>query len=287
MATHAPGRRDRRGMTLVEIIVSLTLFALVLAIGAMTSQRLLTVQAATAVRSARTSATLDALETLRRHVAGAQVARGDLRVARDTALELLHTIGVVTVCRIRHDTLTIATAHDSLPWAGSLPRAVTPDDRVRIWRDGAGEWTDARILTVAAAAGACGDSAAHTTDRASQRLVLDHAPASVRPGALIRVLQRERWSLLRSGDGSWSLALAIWDAARNRFSVPQPLVAPLAAAGARGGAGFEVRAIDAAGAAITDTLYARTAAVVAVLRTARHARLGTFTDSVRIHVATP
>ena len=272
----------RRGLTLVEVIVALALLAVVLSIGAISAQRVLVVQSALAVRSSRSGAIRDALQALRRHLANVEPAAGDLRMARDSVLELVHTIGVVSACRVSRDTLVIATAADSLPWAASVPRAVTDDDAVRVWHDSAALWSTHRVVAVASASGACGDSASVWPDRASHRLVLADSLRGVVPGAPVRVLQRERWSLLRSGDGSWALSLATWDATRSAFTVPQPLASPLAAPGAR--AGFTVRALDAAGRLLADSALGQASAVMVVLRSAPHARQGDFSDSVRINV---
>ena len=283
----APGRsgvRARCGLTLVEIIVALVLLAVVLSIGSIAAQRVLVVQSALALTASRSSAIRDALQALHRHLANVEPAAGDLRVARDTLLELVHTIGVVTACRVSRDTLVIASAADSQPWAASLPRAVTADDGVRVWHDAAATWSTHQVVSVASASGVCGDSAWAWPDRASQRLVLADSLAGVVPGAPVRVLQRERWSLLRSGDGSWALSLATWDAVRGAFAVPQPLVSPLSPPGARAGAGFSVRALDAVGRLLTDSALVRASSVMVVMRSARHARQGDFSDSVRIHV---
>ena len=93
-------RATRAGVTLVELLVAMVLLLVLLAISSTSMQRLLAVQARTGTGDARGNATSDALQTLRRHAATIDLAAADLRVARDTALELVHTVGVTTVCRV-------------------------------------------------------------------------------------------------------------------------------------------------------------------------------------------
>ena len=114
--------------------------------------------------------------------------------------------------------------------------------------------------------------------------MLTDTTVNVRAGTLVRVLQRERWSLVRGGDGAWALSMATWDATRSAFNTPQPLITPLAPPAAAGGAGFVIRAIDARGALVADSALATTRSLIAVLRAPRHALYGTLADSVRINV---
>lgn len=278
-------RRTRAGVTLLELLVSMLLLLVVIAIGAVTSQRTLTVQSRLGVLTARRDGISDALRTIGRHAAGVDPAAGELLAARDSLLELRHTIGVATVCRSGGDTLILEHGPDSVAWAGTLPRAVTADDELRLWDDGVGRWAGRRILTIGSASGACGDSTTPWPGRAAFRVVVDSFVGAIRPGGLVRVLQRERWSLVRSGDGRWSLSLATWDAARRAYDPSQPLLAPLASPIAPGGQGFTVRAIDRAGVVLIDSIaLRRTRSLLATLRTAAHSRLGTTVDSIRVNV---
>ena len=278
-------RELRAGVTLIELLVSMVLLLIVIAIGAVTAQRTVAVQARLSAQTARRDGISDALRTLERHAAGVDPAAGDLLAARDSVVELLHTIGIATVCRSGGDTLVLEHAADSLPWAGTLPRAVTGDDELRVWDDGAGRWMRRRIVAVGSAGGACGDGVTPWAGRAVQRLRIDSAVDQLRPGSLVRVLQRERWSLVRSGDGSWSLSLATWDAARRAYDASQPLLSSLAAPSAPGGRGFTVRALDRVGATLLDSAALRRArALLFTVRSASHSRYGTTIDSIRVNV---
>jgi type II secretory pathway pseudopilin PulG len=286
-AAGATEMRDfrRAGVTLIELIVSIVLLLVVVAIGAIAARRTLAIQARMSLRDARASAMSDALTTLARHAATADPRRTDLRRARDTVLDVVHSFGFTSVCRVRGDTIVTTTDADSLPWSAVAPRSVTVDDEVRVWRDGFSDWQQRGIRAIGSASGACGDSTRTWPGRAAQRLVLSDSIGGVQIGALIRVLQRERWSLVRGGDGVWALSMATWDAARGAFQVPQPLLAPLAGPAAVGGAGFTVQAIDARGVVVFDSVgLASARSLIAVLRSPRHQIYGQLTDSVRINV---
>jgi prepilin-type N-terminal cleavage/methylation domain-containing protein len=273
----------RAGVTLIELLVTLFLTAILISIAGASLQRVLAVQSETTRADGRRTALTDALHTLVRHAASADPARGDLRSVRDTALEFTHAIGSATVCRAAGDTLVITGSADSLPWSATLPRAVTDDDALRVWHDADARWITRRTRTAGTATGACGDSGSTWPDRATQRLLLDAPTAGMRPGAIVRVLQHERWSLVRSADGTWSLALATWDEARNTFGVPQPLLAPLAPPA---GDGLRARALDALGTPLADSALPRTRTLLVAIRYAPTARRGAITDSVRIDVGT-
>ena len=276
--------RIPRGVTLIELLVSLMLLLVVIAIGAIAARRTLSIQARSAMIDGRASAISDALRTLERHTADADPQRNDIRSARDTAMDIVHPIGVTSVCRSQADSAIITAGGDSLPWSTTLPRAITTDDRLRLWSDAQQAWIDRGVRSVGPATGLCGDSAVYP-GHAMQRVVLGDTLGALRAGMPVRVLQRERWSLVRGGDGAWALSMATWDAARAAFNTPQPLLAPLASPSAAGGAGFVIRAIDARGAVVADTALAATRALIAILRAPRHAVYGTLSDSVRINVA--
>ncbi len=276
--------RARAGVTLIELMVALVLLSMVLAIGALIAQRVLHVEYRTSALSVRRQSLSDALVTLARHVAEIDPRAGDLRVASDTALELLRPVGVTSVCRIVADTLTVGSGSDTLAWSTRLPRSVAVGDQVRAWTDATGRWQTRTVIDVLPASDACGDSVFPWPDRAVQRVVIDDSMPTIHPGAVLKVLQHERWSLLRGGSGEWSLALSAWDPARAQLGIPQPVHSPLASPIAPGGAGFSVRAVDTVGAVLTAGQLTRARSLLVVLRTPAHVRFGVTSDSVRINV---
>ena len=289
MPAHAADKttRPRRGLTLIELLVALSLLLVLLGIGSIAARRALSTQTLASAADGRAVAISDALQTLARHASDADPANGDLFVARDTALQLRHGIGITSVCRASADTLVTSIGSDAKPWSTALVRLVTDDDQVRLWHEPTRTWILRSVRSATPTTGACGDSAAPWPEWASQRLLLTDRIPGVTAGSPVRVLQRERWSLVRGGDGNWSLALATWDAARASFGTPQPLLSPLAAPSAPNGPGLSVRAISAAGTTLADTALNQTRSIVAVIRSTTHPRLSAHTDSVRINVRTP
>jgi len=275
---------SRPGVTLVELLVVLVLVSMLVTIAGASTQRILAVQTRLSSADGRRTASSDALQTLTRHVASADPTLGDLRTARDTALEFVHALGSTTVCRSHGDTLVVTSGADSLPWVTTLPRLITDDDAVRVWHDDDSRWVARQVRDVSSAAGACGDSSLAWPGRATQQLILDSAATGLRPGAVVRVLQRERWSLVRGADDNWSLSLATWDPTRLRFAVPQPLLSPLATPSAMAGAGLETHALDAVGRRLPDSALARARSIVVVLRHATTGRHDIIVDSGRIDV---
>jgi hypothetical protein len=279
-----PHAAPRSGLTLVELLVAMTTLLLVLAIGARVTRRVLESESRMSTTGARRHALADALLTLTRHAESIEPLQGDLLAARDTALELLHPVGMSVVCGVRGDTLTLSAERDSVAWSATLPRSVSAGDRVRVWSETTADWQQREVIAVSGASGACGDSLAPWPDRAAQRIRLNDSIAALRPGAIVRVLQPQRWSLVRSGTGDWSLSLASWEFARGALGTPQPVFAPLAPPAAPGGPGLRVRAIDAAGRVLDAASLSRARSLLIVLRSAIHPRFGAIADSVRINV---
>jgi type II secretory pathway pseudopilin PulG len=275
----------RPGTTLVELVVALSLLLLIIAIGGTTARRTLDTQSRLATLDARATTISDALRTLSRHAATIEPSLGDLHSTRDTMIDFTHAFGDATICRVASDSVVIITSADSTPWSTALPRAVTSEDDARIWHDARQRWETRAVRTAGAATGTCGDSTAPWPGTALQRLVLADTLPGLRPGAPMRTLQRERWSLVRGGDGAWALSLATWNRGTRAFNTPQPLAAPLAAPSAPTGAGLVIRAIDATGTPLPDSALRNTRTLDITIRASPHVRYGTPSDSVRINVA--
>jgi prepilin-type N-terminal cleavage/methylation domain-containing protein len=277
--------RRHPGFTVIELLVSLVLLSMLVMLSAQTARVALTTQARTDHLASRASALADARRTLRAHLAGIAPTRNDLHEVRDTVLDLTHTLGSTVVCRVMGDTVVIAARVSGAPWHAAAARLVDRGDMVRVWNERVAAWSDHVVLDARSASGPCGDATRPWPEAASQRLVIaDTLPSRVRPGAPIRVMQRQKWSLVRGSDGLWSLSLATWDAALARFATPQPLVSGLAAPSAPEGAGFAVRAEDSVGSTLSTALLTRTRHVSVRLRAARHPRYGSLTDSVLVNV---
>ncbi len=281
--------RTRGGFSLAELLVSLILTLVVVSIGALSARRTVGGLTKLSTIDTRAAGISDALQTLSRHVANADPQAGDLRSVHDSVLDLMSTIGVTSACRVRADTVVLlapasAASDDTLPWAAVLPRAVSIDDELRYWHPQSATWRSLSVRAVGSASGSCGDSLAPMPGTAGQRVIISDTLPPTMVGTVIRVLQRERWSLVRSSDGQWSLSQSTWDTSTNAFAASQPLYAPLSAPTSSDGGGFVVSAFDARGTRLADSTLAQARTVVAQLRAPRHARFGSFVDSVRINV---
>jgi type II secretory pathway pseudopilin PulG len=279
-----PSVQSRAGVTLIELLLSLVLLALVIAMAGATLKRILVVEFRATNAASQQTALADALRTLRLHTESASPADGDVIVAADTVLDIRSDFGVTSACRANGDTVVTALDNHAVPWASSLPRQITAGDLVRVWSDSLQAWRVREVKAVASASGACGDSTAAGTGRAGQRLILHDSVPNIVTGAVLRIAQRERWSLVRGGDGRWSLGLALWDAARGASGVPQPLVSGLAKPSSAGAGGMAVRAVDASGATLTAAELHRTRSIFVALRSETQPRVPQSADSVRINV---
>ena len=138
----------RPGLTLIEIIVSLALLLVLLSVGSLVARRSIQVLLTVSATELRSGTLSDALRTLTRHLRNADPAAHDLRVARDSVLDLVHTIGAATLCRVSRDTIVLAAPNDALPWSSTLPRWVTTDDAVRVWHDSDARWIERDVRSI-------------------------------------------------------------------------------------------------------------------------------------------
>jgi hypothetical protein len=229
--------KSRLGAGLAEMIVALTLSAIVSAAGA--------TALASAERYARASrATADARRTLRE---AAAVLTSDLRVAPsdsvrvrgDTALDFLGLVGVSAVCVSSGAVLVLPpdVSSSGMPYSSWRTVPETGDILALFDTAGAGGWKTAIVDSAAAQTNAAGcrpssglmssaDSVAH---RPVTRVVLQtsFSPAVAIVGAPVRVLRSGRYALTRAADRSWSLSYR--RCAGSSCAVAQPVAGPFAA----------------------------------------------------------
>ncbi|MEO7711883.1 MAG: prepilin-type N-terminal cleavage/methylation domain-containing protein [Gemmatimonadaceae bacterium] len=237
-------RRLRLGVTLVELLVALTLAAIVL--GSATSVLL---------RQQRTGAALGssvATDAQLRGAAGALAAElsvlsasaGDLQAgeARDTALQLRSLVTRGVACDDGIGVTIVAGDGDESSGAldGVVPRVGDsvwwyPGDSTRRWRS-------ARIASSDSVTAPCRITSAPS--RPARRLGLAGTD-SVPSGAPLRVTRQVRYAFYRSGDGSWQLGMREWIDATARFAAPQPIAGPFVTRSGESRTGFQY--FDAAG----------------------------------------
>jgi hypothetical protein len=217
-------------------------------------------------------------------------AAGDIIAFSDSSLELRATIGTAVACDTAAGGGAIHLAPDpgtGGPYAPPLAAFATPpgDGDVALIFDGGSQpvaadaWVSVPVSGYSVAAGLCASSPWRDVlpgDRESVRLRVGaghRVPATVRPGAIVRVLRRVRYRFYRAASSEWFLGYSEWNG--SGFSVVQPVSGPFAPyrAGARGG--FALRYFDDTGAELASGANASAIARVEIV--ARALSAGGFT----------
>ncbi|HEY9225576.1 MAG TPA: prepilin-type N-terminal cleavage/methylation domain-containing protein, partial [Gemmatimonadaceae bacterium] len=236
----------RRGVTLVELLVTVVVGGIALSLVAGIALRQQRVFADMANLAAVTGQLRETSAILPIDLRSAASAAGDIREARDTSIELRATIASAVVCDTTASGLLLAP-----DYTGSAS-AITAGDSAWLFdaRDSGDVWKPRRIMAATTApSGQCAalgptlsDSGRNVTRIA---LTLDSAPPRDWTGAPMRVTRVLRYSLYRSSDGSWNLGERDWNPATSRFNTIQPVSGPFLSA-ASGGLVF--RYADSTGA---------------------------------------
>jgi hypothetical protein len=240
-------KRERCGTTLVEVLVALVLAGLVLATATLSvlhQQR--TASRVAALWSAQ-SQLGPAATLLPGELAQLAFNSGDLVAgeASDTAVELRAPVASSISCdsAVGSATLIPATA-DSLLLGGvaSAPRV---GDSLWWFPEGDSSWRGRRVVAVGARSVQC--TGPVSVRGSAVRLTLD-SPDTVPAGSPIRVTRMTRYSVYRSGDGSWQLGRREWTEPARQLAAIQPVAGPFLRLGRGAGTpttGF--RYFDAAG----------------------------------------
>ena len=211
----------RRGVTLVELVVALSLGGIVLAVAA---GSLLRQQRAVRWIDGISGAELQSRSVLRLLADELEpLDAGDLAAgqASDSSIELRAVVAASLTCDSAA-TVTLVPETDASPPLGVVARAPVVGDSVWLYRDSLG-WRGHPVTSVARATAACGVPT--TASGPTYTLALD-APAGVRAATPVRVTRRERWVVYRAGDGRWQLGVRDWSASTSRFLAPQPVAGP-------------------------------------------------------------
>ncbi|HTI64091.1 MAG TPA: prepilin-type N-terminal cleavage/methylation domain-containing protein [Gemmatimonadaceae bacterium] len=288
-----------RGFTLVELLVTIVVAGVVLGLLTLTGlrqQRLL----ADLLDDASLSGQLrDAAALLPIQLRAVSAAGGDLRDARDTALEVRGTIASGVVCDIANNSLILAAPTPGSETYASYATSIQPGDTAWLYVTGAlaDAWLPYAVTSVASAnAGPCAARGprlgADVAGRTRTAIALDSAPGALAIGRPLRVTRAVRLSLYRSSDGSWSLGERDWNPSTQRFNAIQPLAGPFLAASSAGlaftyldtnHAAMTTPLVDSrAPAAIAFTLRGETRSAVRALGSS--SRQGRRLDSARVVV---
>ena len=247
----------RRGMTLVELIVAMTVGGVALALIAVISVRQQRLYADVADRAALTGQLRQASAVLPIELRGASPGAGDIREARDTAIELRSTIATAVVCDTLGGSIVLPPATPGATAFAGYLTAIAPGDTAWLLARGdtAEAWIPYAVSSVSPMApGPCGplgprlNAAARASSRVAIRLGAG-GPIANLTGVVLRVTRPVRYSLYRGGDGRWYLGQHDWNVASLRFNTIQPVSGPFSSASSHG---LAFQYADSMGAALPD-----------------------------------
>lgn len=285
----------RRGFTLVELVVVLLVGGIVAAAvgGVLRRQQRFFTNAASLVEQ-RVSLR-DATGILPGELRALAPDGGDVLALSDSALELRATVGAGVACDTvpgggaidlapaRGTNATSLSAYSTSPQAGDVALVYDAGATDRAADDG---WIALDVAAVASLASVCDGSPLidPVADAGATRVRLNFSgarvPASVRPGAFVRVLRRIRYRFYRAGSGDWYLGYSEWDGVG--FGVVQPVSGPFAAYSRSGASGLMLRYFDDSGA---EVLSATEAARIARIEVVARGRAGAgLSDNARAYV---
>lgn len=225
----------RRGATIAELLVALTITAVV---AAAASVALLAAERqfrATTVGGDEERALRDVESVLRAELRAAD--RDSITLRGDTAIELFTHVGASVSCVTNGRVLVLPPDQSSSAYPYSVWRSTPTAGDIALLADSAtvGGWFRAAVdsSTSRGDGAGCGpasgfmtppDSAAH---RPALRLVLSRAlPLGALVGAPVRIVRRGRYALVKGSDKSWSLSFRSCDAP-GQCGSSQPVVGPL------------------------------------------------------------
>lgn len=217
-------RPDRRpGATLVELVVALTLSAVVLGTATSTvlrqhrTTRVVLGEAASIAQLRAATGALSAELAVLSRGAG-DIVPGE---ARDTAIQLRALVTAGISCDDAVASATFAPDEDGVPEAlsGNVPRV---GDSLW-WYAGSATagWHSGRVVTSDSVSAAC--LLTGSPARPARRVAVSGVD-TIPFGAPLRVTRPARYSLYKGGDGSWQLGLRDWIG--DRFGAPQPVAGP-------------------------------------------------------------
>jgi prepilin-type N-terminal cleavage/methylation domain-containing protein len=243
-------RRLRKAFTLAEVLVTLTLSALVLGIAVSVGARLQHRLLAESTRLADDEQLASAAQLVPLDLRSASIPAGDIIEARDTSLQLRATTGTGIICGGSATSLVVASSLGAGGRALTLP--TTGGDTIWLLADSDSieRWQPFHISGTMRVAGSCPaiDAAGGQLFDVAHLWAADlRDSAVVTPGAFVRTTRPVRYSFYRAGDGHWYLGVHSWNVATARFNLVQPLAGPYSSP-LSGGTGF--RYFDAGDAAL-------------------------------------
>ena len=214
----------RRGFTLHEIIISLTVTSGVLAVAAHFSTHQLRFLRTVTERQVRQTQLGEAAAIVAAVLANAYPGAGDILVAEDSVLELRLTTGVGVVCAATPARVVVSAGTQDGAAALYADPPQAGDSMDALFADSSGvTWLRFSIAATVSATESCGDVRSAS---AAVALTLVE-PMTLPVGAPVRFTRPFRLSHYRSSDGDWYLGGRDWNGAEGRFNSVQPLAGPL------------------------------------------------------------
>ena len=238
------GTRRRRGITLVELLVALSLGGIVLGVAAVSMLRQ---QRGVRWVEGLSGAELQVRPVMRlltEELSQLDASAGDVAAgqATDSSLQVRTVLAASLSCD-SSSALTLLPETTAVPPLGGSATPPDVGDSVWLYLGAPLGWRARAVTAVVRATSAC----AVPTSAAgpAYRLLLD-APPDVAAGTPVRVTRWERWVVYRAGDGRWYVGIRDYSPSTTRFLAAQPVAGPFARA-LRTGARTGFRYFDAAG----------------------------------------
>jgi prepilin-type N-terminal cleavage/methylation domain-containing protein len=217
---------SRRGWTLHEMIISLTIMGIVVALAAHAASGQLRffrgIGEVVALRGQLGHASAIVANVLW----GASPRGGDIAIAQDSAIEMHTTIGSAVTCAGTPGRLTIP-AGAAAPGNALAAFVASPNEGDRVlafFEDTLGAtWLALHVASAPTSGGGC---VQFPSVSATWTIEL-REPLTVPAGTALRFLRPLRLSLYRASDNRWYLGAKDWNGAAQRFNSIQPLAGPL------------------------------------------------------------
>ena len=262
----------RRGFTLLEIVVVLTLLGLVLALVVPIGTALQRQLADAGDRAGTLERLRDASAILPMDLRALSSPGGEITAAeaRDSSLQVQITLAGGVLCGVTGTSALLAlgtradgTVRPGVPAVGDTLWVLEDRDSVERWvplaahavgvvpapcglarGSGTGAVLDTLRVTSVDVGVALGDSASPPLS------TRDSAIARIGIGAPVRITRPTRYSYYRGADGRWYLGLREWSGTSGSFQIVQPVSGPFRAPAAGQGSGLAFRYFDSTGAAV-------------------------------------
>ena len=242
----------RAGFTLAELLIALVCASVLFAVTGSIALRQQRLFAELADNAAVTGRLREVIATLPIDLRAVSPAAGDIREARDTAIEIRATIASAVVCDTAGRSVILGPAVAGAATFANYLTPVAASDTAWLLdlRDTLDRWIPRKITSVSSTtANGCGGGAPAIFGPFAATTLAFDTPAPARPGTALRVTRPVRYSLYRSSDGSWQVGARDWNPSTLRLNTIQPIAGPFLPPS---GHGLAFSYLDSAGRGLTN-----------------------------------